>query len=626
MTVHAHISDIDDSEKPIRESVSLIPITRLLQLSPRERKAVRISSHSVFGDHIWDFSDYDKTSSRHELLLKFDLGRNFQALEAPLLDSVQCFAFSLLTDPPRPRIGMSFITRSFQRGGIVNLLRFMVKRDICSFSDLSRSEFDIFLEHERTRPHKSNAQITDRTLRARVRGIEWLFQQSDKLEDTLRFDPWAEHGSYSNWALSRADVVIDRDILRTEVIPDDAVKKLILTSIHIIDESSHLLKVIQARNSLGPVHKSALQPHDQFSTELQKTPKFSSLEFHSFEFRSLRDIDVFYCHIRTATAILIGLLTGMRPAEILSIPSDPEDSCVQEDIEINGTKLKCGFVVSLLSKTVPTPQNRTWQTIPIVLDAIRSLAEINNAISKEKTPWLFRSYKTRARQGHIHDQRKFSACRLSRSIQSFISIYDITTPSWKGHISARSLRRTFARLLTRNGLGLLELQDQLKHFDPDISRMYGQPSLALHLHEEKVSHSEELYQELLAGVVPIIGGGAPKMNNMRSEFQGLTRVDQKKFIKSLSKQALVDQVDSGLCIYRPDRALCGGNKFNCQPDVCLNSVIPLNSTIKSLTSRKRENERLLRLIPATSSLQRQHLHAQLKTINNLLAQAGDTAM
>jgi hypothetical protein len=605
-------------------NTALLPISDLLRLSATERKSVFISSHSVFGDRSWDLSDSDSATSRHELLLKFYFGENCDVDVLPLLDSIQCFAYSLIVDPPHPRIRFSSIAKNLRRGGITNLVRFMVERKITAFSDLSREEFEAFLEGERNRPPPSGDIVTNRTLIARVRGIDWLVLQSSKLLDTLRFDPWQKYGSHSNWASVAAMKIVERGVLRTPVIPDEIVRKLILTAMQIMADSGRLKEAATAFNSHIPTYKNVSIGRSQKSGKLiySKQPA-NPFPFNAFGFRDHFEMVAFYGLVRTATSILVGLLTGMRPIEILSIPATPSDAIVEEDIEVNGTRLKCNFVVSRLSKNLPTPQKRTWQTVPIVVSALRSLAAINGEILDKNSPWIFRSFKKRARHGHIHDARRLSTKNLSASIQTFVQTYEIQMDGWNGILSGRSLRRTVARLLTRNGLGLIELQDQLKHFDPDVSRMYGQPSLTLYMHEEKVSLSEELYQELLAGVTPIIGGGARNLNSMRTEFKGLTRPDQVRFIKSLSAKALIDQVDLGLCTYQRDRALCGGSKANCKPDECLNSIIPLDSAIRSLNNRKRENERLLTLI-RTDSLKRQHLLAQLRIINNLINQADES--
>lgn len=609
-----------------RKGSSLLPLQEVLNCSYLTRSNLFISSNSIFGDMTWDFSEKDSGASRHEMIIKFHLGEGWREDELPLLDSLKCFAYSLVVDPPHPKIRFATIIKNFARGGIVNLVRFMKKRRVSKFSELSFEEFEAFLDQEQTRPHSKKLLITDRTLRSRVRGIDWLAMQTDKLNDSLKFDPWQKYGSHGSWANAVAMTVVERGVLQTFVIPDAVVKQLVIAAMQTIGESADLQAATIAFKNHGVVHKTEPLGCDQITDPLaySKRPSSSFPSGH-FGFKDGFELTAKYNRIRVATFILIGLLTGMRPIEILSIPADPTEACIDEMIEINGSVLKCHFVVSTLTKNLPTATTRNWQTVPIVIEAIRSLAELNAHIFSDSSPWLFRSPKKRARNGYIHDAQRLSHNTISTSMRSFVThhkIHNNNHETWKTNLSGRSLRRTFARLVTRNGMGLIELQDQLKHYDPDVTSMYGQPSLSLHLHEEKVNLSEELYQELLAGVSPIVGGGANALNTMRQEFKGLTRPNQNHFIKALSAKALIDQVDLGLCIYKRDKALCGGNKVNCKPDQCLNSIVPLNSAIRSLKNRKNENERLLAIFKK-NSLKQTYLRSQLLTINNLLAQADD---
>jgi len=174
-------------------------------------------------------------------------------------------------------------------------------------------------------------------------------------------------------------------------------------------------------------------------------------------------------------------------------------------------------------------------------------------------------------------------------------------------------------MVTRNGLGIVELQDQLKHYDPNVTALYGQASLTQQLVDERTSWSEDMYEELISGYQSLIGGGASEIFDARKIFNGLTRSDKRKFLVSLPKSTVVDQVDIGLCLYRADRAVCGGNKNNCMPADCSNSVIIFDSAKKILDFRKAENERLMKLFKK-SDFRRTHLLNEIKTINRLLAQ------
>lgn len=104
------------------------------------------------------------------------------------------------------------------------------------------------------------------------------------------------------------------------------------------------------------------------------------------------------------------------------------------------------------------------------------------------------------------------------------------------------------------------------------------------------------------------------------EFIGKTRESQDSFLETLSKAALIDAVDFGLCMFNPQRAKCGGNRQNCKPVDCLNSVIPLDTALRHLEGRRVRNAELLRVVK--SPLTRAHIAAQQDTTMRLLGQAG----
>lgn len=72
-------------------------------------------------------------------------------------------------------------------------------------------------------------------------------------------------------------------------------------------------------------------------------------------------------------------------------------------------------------------------------------------------------------------------------------------------------------------------------------------------------------------------------------------------------------------MYRPQKALCGGDKTACRPADCNNSVISADGMRRTLLWRKRENERLLTFfkssLPKTSYLNSRNIE-----INKLIEQ------
>src|SRR5690606_18189170 len=98
-------------------------------------------------------------------------------------------------------------------------------------------------------------------------------------------------------------------------------------------------------------------------------------------------------------------------------------------------------------------------------------------------------------------------------------------------------------LMIRSGLGLVALQDQLKHFDIEMTKNYGDLNLYSELQQEKFTLSREKYDEIILAQVPIIGGGADEVEGYRKAFMGMPADDRERLLDSLSKKALIEQMD-----------------------------------------------------------------------------------
>lgn len=81
-------------------------------------------------------------------------------------------------------------------------------------------------------------------------------------------------------------------------------------------------------------------------------------------------------------------------------------------------------------------------------------------------------------------------------------------------VATHQFRKKFSRLMIRSGLGLVELQDQLKHFDIEMTKNYGDLNLYSELQQEKFTLSREKYDEIMLTQAPIIGGGADEVEGI----------------------------------------------------------------------------------------------------------------
>lgn len=221
--------------------------------------------------------------------------------------------------------------------------------------------------------------------------------------------------------------------------------------------------------------------------------------------------------------------------------------------------------------------------------------------------------------GYHNTGERISLTTINSALKKYAEYHCVKFNDDVWSVSTHQFRKKFSRLMIRHGLGLVALQDQLKHFDIEMTKVYGGMDIYTELQQEKFTLSNEMYEELMLSQVPLIGGGASEIGELRKTFIGMTAEDRVSFLESLSKVALIEQMDDGLCMFRAKKALCGGNSAGCRPADCNNSVIPAEGMRRVLNWRKRENERM-RGFFKTQPLKVAHLDERNSEINKLLDQ------
>lgn len=576
---------------PHEQGGEIVTVSALIwRLNQFQRQGVRVSKSSLFGDDAWDFSMENPTRCKRDVCINFsiEVEPNVRLTDGKfpgLVDSLKCLAYSLLFDPPSSKLGLGTIVKGLNRGhGIGNLYWYLAFNGFSKVADIDEGQFSDMLDFFRKLPIKghSNRPISDRTLRARLHAIEWLRIQNTKLVDRLSFLPWAQDGGFGRWVRKNAKVIKPRGELATQPWSDELLGALVQQSMMEVERAPDLLR----RYAEG---------------------------------ESPRVLKGGYDRLRSSVALLTGCFTGMRCSELLSIPESVKDSCSERIERYRDHEIHGYFVTATLRKWQPIPKGEEWQTIPMVHHAIGSLASINEQVANKESPFLFR---TNFCQRPSAQGRMLSSSTFVEGLNKLAKYYRIDLSEVGGRIKAMEMRRTFARVTTRGGFGLLELQSQLKHRDPALAMQYGAPGIREYLAEEKENWSRDQYVELLESGDTLIGGGAIEFDEVRRRYVGLTRTEKDVFLKALPRRALIDQVGLGLCLYRPDRALCGGEKVSCRPAECGNSILKAQEAVKTLQFMSGENERLLKIF-AKQPAKRAHLKTQQLTLRKLLDQAAE---
>lgn len=569
------------------------------------RQSISVSRKSTYGQDVWDMSlDYPNLHHANVILrfskLSFEDGTNLSSpCKHGFLRSMREYIYSLIVDPPSMQPKWSTICNTYSKG-VSALVRFMFSNGIRKFSELTPTDLTKFLEQLANTPLLSGKPITDQTLKTRASGLNWLFEQSRKVEDGLTNDPFIDYGSLSQWATKCCEAIIPRQSTTTVEIPDSVAREIM----------NHALEDLSIAETLTAIEKKRATHRLMKKRVGGKTIVQNPFPWDSFGLESGNKIQSLESRLIAACYIVIAMLTGMRWHEITSMKCGAINNWHEENFVHEGLHKRFYFVVSRTNKLQIEPTEYRWQTLPIVRRALDA-AEHGLARLRKSNQFLFPSY--------LKSEGRISDGASSEILKRFISTHQIRHNDKLWPLSSHQFRKKFARIMTRQGLGIKALQDQLKHFDIEMTRGYGDINLYVELQREKFNLSTEQYEEILSSQMIVIGGGAHEVRGYQKKFLGMTKTEQPKFLQELPKAALIEQLDDGLCMYRSSKALCGGNSAACRPADCNNAVLPAAGKRKIYTWRISENRRLLEHFQ-NEPLKVAFLNARISELEKLLFQ------
>ncbi|WP_194289259.1 tyrosine-type recombinase/integrase [Pseudomonas helleri] len=582
-----------------------VAFTSLIGVEDVVRDNLKISHNSLYSHNVWDKSkEYPDLDPSSVILrfsrLVFDDGTDITApSKSHYLRPVKEYIYSMLFDPPSYPPKWSTICALFHKG-VSKLVVWMDRNGFYKFSDLGPSDVATFLEEMASVPTPKGTSITNRTLRSRLIGLNWLYEQSPKLEDGLSCDPFIDYGSISQWSNKCSEVNVPRRENRTAEMPDSVAKELFNLALEDLTIADTLEKIAEARAVYKPIYK----------TSAYKKIALNPFPWDLFGLDSPFQVKELETRLIAASYIVIGMLTGMRWHEICAIKSERSNNWIERTIIHEGLERKFFFVKSSTKKLQNSPTAYTWQTVPIVRTALEA-AEKGLARRRKTGTFLFPSGQNVG--------RRQSDTAIGDILRRFVKLHNVRYENSLWPLATHQFRKKFARIMTKKGLSIRALQDQLKHFDIEMTRGYGDMNLYLELQHEKFCVSSEQYEELLAHQSIVIGGGADEIRQYQKQFLGMTRDDRVAFLQELPKAALIEQMDDGLCMYRSAKALCGGDRAACRPADCNNSIIPAAGKRRTYAWRNHENHRLLEFFKG-EPLKVAYLQSRLAELAKLLAQ------
>jgi hypothetical protein len=331
------------------------------------------------------------------------------------------------------------------------------------------------------------------------------------------------------------------------------------------------------------------------------------------EYGLLHRAEVWGLESRLAIAcyIIISLLSGMRFHEIVHLRVGRKENWRVRTVFVDGGVREFCFLISRTNKLEHDVTKYSWQTLPVVESALDAMERGFEHRHAKGNNFLFSS--------RVKFGERTSLTAINQGLKVYCQYHNIRHNGDVWKLSTHQFRKKHARLMIRGGLGIRFLQDQLKHYDVEMTRLYGDMNVYAELQQERFSLSREKYDELMQGQVPLIGGGAEEVAGLKKIYIGMKAEERDVFLNSLPKRALIEQLDDGLCMYRPSKALCGGDSANCRPADCNNSVIPVDGLRRTLLWRQRENNRLLGFFKG-APLKVAYLRARQAEIYKLLSQ------
>lgn len=362
----------------------------------------------------------------------------------------------------------------------------------------------------------------------RLRIIDLLYCFRDQVDEALPFDPW-RGASIEIVSGGVEEKKIKRGVSQTDLIPLDHAKL-------IFEYAEGLIAKAQASR-----HGSS--PHEA----------------------SHRDQDVL---LRTACFFVLGLLTGMRYSELISL----EEGCTRTETRDGVT---FNYIKAFESKTKKGMGE--YLTADLGIQVIRLLERISEPYRKAKQA-DYKSAASDPSQDDIERLRRQSEARTDGD-RLFLyatkatrgggiavptnemmnlnmkSLAEAAGSDW--NLTNHQMRRTFAWTFARHKLGnLLFLKEQMKHSSLSMTQMYAaSPSIDVgvlsDVDRELVLAKSELVQGWLDGV-KLAGGAGRRIETLRNNsFE-----NRQQLIEDTAEKVSIRSTGHAWCLSQDEG--CGG--------------------------------------------------------------------
>lgn len=483
-------------------------------------KTTYVTSQSKFEDNEWFLDNcnlYNDSSKSINWDRPTDSGHLLQSYPN-LLDSFKKVTFFLKTtlSGQKKRKSLSLVQNYYYGMYFIN---WMLDNNIYAFKDISREVFNKYILY--LKKDKSNIK----NLSGYVRPINYLYEFRAYLEDSIEED-YFENTPITTFIGDSKDT---RE--QTLPIPHEVLEKVCHKILPIIDyfyeNRLNINNLLEQEIIIKPQIKNSRN-----SIDAQKR----------YVLNLLNSIGYF----------VIGLYTGMRVSEVMSLNKDSIEVDENNVLILNSTLFK------LTESDKGRPEK--WGC---GLDNDNNYAlkifKILSSLSPEEYKPLFFRYE----QGKIN---QFPLSSINTQLKELMAYCDV---DW--NITTHQLRRTFARLIgITDKTCLVALKEHFKHASLAMTDYYVGNNLELLslMNEDKQHELAENLESILSSD-KLAGKLGEKLSKSNLKFRG-DIVLRKNYIDDIldNSDLIVMPHEYGFCIYQPEQAKCRGETKNIGLDTC----------------------------------------------------------
>lgn len=537
---------------------------------------------SRYCDDVWDFWPYlpheNKSNTDKKIVWSIDLGNGTRLTDpenATLLRSCKDFMWSYFAEPVegRKRPGMTTVV-NIVKSPMRILLRWMTNLGYTQFRQVDGHTMQ-YVPHAR-------AGVSVKSARERLVLLETLHLQREKLADALQVHPWPFDTAAN---LSGVSSSPDRYKPTTPIIPDQVFRKLGMVAIDYIENRA--AKILDARDQLAACEDILV-----YRPEIRATQRQVTLVAQALGYPTAREHSRDLINLKTACYVVIGMFSGIRDSELLSISAN----CIAHSRSRDGVDLR--WLRGTIYKTGIRPKK--WVVPPIIETAVRVMerlsAPMRSSLSAEEQRLVALATRTGAQQKRLQTVQNQKdklflglgigaggnqvvvMCNKTSThhLRQFCKRHAITGDDgepWP--LAPHQFRRTFAYNYVKHQMGdLLYLKEHFGHYGLDMTLLYADKGtdgyeadtdLMAMIVEAKHDRHVEILSNLVESDSPVVSG-----STWIGEWRRTIRT-------APNKEQLIDELAGTLSLTGTGHSWCAGNAkgtgcgSRClfEPDMCV---------------------------------------------------------